>query len=164
MWIKCEQGIFMRLEEIKMSFSTMIDCLRKQEKGKLVFVKLGTFYVAVGEDAVLLHKRLNLKCTCYKMNICKVGFPVNSLDKYVEKLNEIKYGYVIYDYDSQKVDLREIMRKNGKANKEIERTINCLVCKGMSRYPDDKYMLALLKMQQRELKAPRVETEPEGGE
>ena len=64
-----------------------------------LFVKLGTFYVAVGEDAVLVHKKLNLKCTCFKLNICKVGFPVIALEKYVEKLNEIKYGYVIYDYD-----------------------------------------------------------------
>ena len=71
-----------------MSFSTMLDCLKEQEKGKIVFIKLGTFYVAVGEDAVLLHNKLELKCTCYKNHMCKVGFPVNALDKYVEKLNE----------------------------------------------------------------------------
>src|SRR5699024_12083400 len=65
------------------------------------YIKLGTFYVAVGEDAVLLHKKVDLKCTCYKMNICKVGFPVIALDKYVEKLNETKYAYVIYDYRSE---------------------------------------------------------------
>lgn len=72
----------------KMSFSTMLDCLKEQEKGKIVFVKLGTFYIAVGEDAVLLHNKLELKCTCYKNHMCKVGFPVNALDKYIEKLNE----------------------------------------------------------------------------
>ena len=69
----------------------MLEILKKKEEGKIVLVKLGTFYVAVGEDAVLLHKRIDLKCTCYKMNICKVGFPVIELDKYVEKLNETKY-------------------------------------------------------------------------
>ena len=69
----------------------MLEILKKKEEGKIVLVKLGTFYVAVGEDAVLLHKRIDLKCTCYKMNICKVGFPVIALDKYVEKLNETKY-------------------------------------------------------------------------
>ena len=73
-----------------MSFSKMLEILKKKEEGKIVLVKLGTFYVAVGEDAVLLHKRIDLKCTCYKMNICKVGFPVIALDKYVEKLNETK--------------------------------------------------------------------------
>lgn len=83
-----------------MAFSNMLEILKEKEKGTIVFVKLGTFYVAVGEDAVLVHKLLDLKCTCFKMNICKVGFPVIALDKYVEKLNKTKYSYVIYDYDS----------------------------------------------------------------
>ena len=133
-----------------MGFSTMLNVLKEKEKGKIVFVKLGTFYVAVGEDAVLLHNKLELKCTCFKMNICKVGFPVNVLEKYVEKLNKIKYAYVIYDYDAQKVELKEILRKNGKYNKETAKNINCLMCKGTSRYPDDKYMLAILKLQEKE--------------
>ena len=54
-----------------MSFSTMLDCLKEQEKGKIVFIKLGTFYVSVGEDAVLLHKKLDLKCTCIKKKFTK---------------------------------------------------------------------------------------------
>ena len=106
----------------------MLEILKKKEEGKIVLVKLGTFYVAVGEDAVLLHKRIDLKCTCYKMNICKVGFPVIALDKYVEKLNETKYAYVIYDYDAKNVELKEIARKNGKHNKETEQNINCILC------------------------------------
>ena len=110
-----------------MSFSTMLDCLKEINKGIIVFVKLGTFYIAVGEDAVLLHKKLDLKCTCYKTNICKVGFPINALDKYIEKLNETKYAYVIYDYDNKKVELKEIMRKKGKLNMWISFIIISLV-------------------------------------
>ena len=60
--------------------------LQEENKGKIVLVRNGIFYCAIGKDAVLLHKVLDLKCTCYKMNICKIGFPVNSLEKYVEKL------------------------------------------------------------------------------
>lgn len=78
-----------------MAFSDMLKILKEKEKGTIVFVKLGTFYIAVGEDAVLINKILGLKCTCFKMNICKVGFPVIALDKYVEKLNQTKYSYVI---------------------------------------------------------------------
>ena len=133
-----------------MAFSQMLEILKEKEKGTIVFVKLGTFYIAVGEDAVLMHKKLELKCTCFKMNICKVGFPVVALDKYVEKLNQTKYAYVIYDFNPEKVELKEIARKNGKYNKEKDRNINCLVCKGTSKYPDDKYMLALLKMQEKD--------------
>ena len=94
-----------------MSFSQMLEILKNKEKENIVFVRTGTFYIAVGEDAVLLNKKLNLKCTCYKTNICKVGFPVIALDKYVEKLNEIKYGYVIYDLNLDKSELKEYVEK-----------------------------------------------------
>ena len=133
-----------------MAFSQMLEILKEKEKGTIVFVKLGTFYIAVGEDAVLMHKKLELKCTCFKMNICKVGFPVVALEKYVEKLNKTKYAYVIYDFNPEEVELKEIAKKNGKHNKETDRNINCLICKGTSKYPDDKYMLALLKMQEKD--------------
>ena len=71
-----------------MSFSKMLEALKERDKEKLLIIGLGAFYIAVGEDAVLLHNKLELKCTCYKNHMCKVGFPVIALDKYVEKLNE----------------------------------------------------------------------------
>ena len=138
-----------------MAFSQMLEILKNKERGTVVFVKLGTFYVAVGEDAVLMHKILDLKCTCFKMNICKVGFPVVAIEKYVEKLNQTKYAYVIYDFDAEKIELKEVMRKKGKHNKEEERSINCLICRGEAdkRYAKtDKYALALLKMLEEEQK------------
>ena len=135
-----------------MAFSQMLEILKEKEKGTIVFIKLGTFYVAVGEDAVLMHKKLDLKCTCFKMNICKVGFPLIALDKYVEKLNKTKYAYVIYDYDNQKVELKEIIRKKGKHNKEENKNINCILCSGIEkRYEkEDKYLLAINKLLEKE--------------
>ena len=55
-----------------MSFSTMLEILKEKEKGKIILIRLGAFYIAVGEDAVVLHKELQLKCTCFKNRICKV--------------------------------------------------------------------------------------------
>ena len=137
-----------------MAFSQMLDLLKKKEKGTIVFIKLGTFYIATGEDAVLLHNKLELKCTCFKMNICKIGFPVNSLDKYVEKLNKTNYAYVIYDFDKEKVELKEIIRKKGKHNKTEEKNTNCILCGNINkRYEKtDKYVLAVNKMFEKELK------------
>ena len=106
-----------------MAFSQMLEILKEKEKGTIVFVKLGTFYIAVGEDAVLMHKKLDLKCTCFKMNMCKVGFSVVALDKYMEELNKTKYAYVIYDFNPEKIELKEIARKNGKHNKETDKFI-----------------------------------------
>ena len=131
-----------------MAFSQMLELLKKKEKGNIVFVRLGTFYIAVEEDAVLIHKKLDLKCTCFKMNICKVGFPVVALEKYVEKLNKTKYAYVIYDFDTEQTELKEIIRKKGKYNKEQEKNLNCLMCSGIDkRYEkEEKYVMALVKL------------------
>lgn len=133
-----------------MGFSKMMDLLKEKEKGSIVIVKLGAFYIATEEDAVLLHKKLELKCTCFKMNVCKVGFPVNALEKYVEKLNETKYAYVIYDLDREKAELKELVRKRGKHNKEIEKNLNCIFCGNIDkRYEKaDKYILAISKILQ----------------
>lgn len=126
----------------------------------MVFVRIGTFYIAVGEDAVIMHKKLDLKCTCYKTNICKVGFPVIALEKYVDKLNKTKYGYVIYELNLDKTELKEIVRKKGKHNKEIDKNINCLLCKGVKAYQEeDKYLLALTKYFESE----RIKSEEDNG-
>ena len=39
-----------------MSYSQMVDLLRKENKNEIVFVKAGAFYIAVEEDAVLMRK------------------------------------------------------------------------------------------------------------
>ena len=89
-----------------MSFSQMLEILQDKDSSKVILIKLGHFYIATGRDAVLLHKKLNLKCTCFKNNICKVGIPVNSLEKYVEKFNQMQYSYIIYDYDKQANEIK----------------------------------------------------------
>ena len=89
-----------------MSFSRMLEILQDKDSSKVILIKLGHFYIATGRDAVLLHKKLNLKCTCFKNNICKVGIPVNSLEKYVEKFNQMQYSYIIYDYDKQVIKIK----------------------------------------------------------
>ncbi len=134
-----------------MSFSTMLEILKEKEKGKIILIRLGAFYIAVGEDAVVLHKELQLKCTCFKNRICKVGFPVNSLEEYIEKLEKLPYGYIVYDYDKPKVELKEKIGKVGKHNKEKSKNINCLLCKGMGkRYEEDEYAKALKKLLEKE--------------
>lgn len=109
-----------------MSFSQMLEILQDKDSSKVILIKLGHFYIATGRDAVLLHKKLNLKCTCFKNNICKVGIPVNSLEKYVEKFNQMQYSYIIYDYDKQANEIKEIINKTGKACKIKDKNINCL--------------------------------------
>ena len=129
-----------------MSFSNMLEILQEKNKEKIVLVKLGVFYIATGKDAVLLNNKLDLKCTCFKNNVCKIGIPINALDKYIEELNQIKYSYIIYDYNKENNELIEIESKIGKQNKLVDNNINCLKCKGINVYKEDEYMQAIYKL------------------
>ena len=69
-----------------MSFSQMINILRQKHKEEILLINAGAFYIAIEEDAVLLNNKLKLKCSCFQKNTCKVGVPINSLNKYLEKI------------------------------------------------------------------------------
>ena len=141
-----------------MSFSNMLEILQAKNNGKIVLLRLGAFYIATGRDAILLHTRLNLKVTCFKNNICKVGIPVNSLDKYLEKIDKTKYSYIVYNYNKEKNELQLICEKEGKKNKITEKNINCLLCKGIDAYKEDEYMQALNKMfEKKENEQPKID-------
>ena len=128
-----------------MSFSKMVEGLKERDKEKLLIIGLGAFYIAIGEDAVLLHEKLGLKCTCFKNHICKVGIPRNSIGKYIKEIEKLKYGYILYDYNSKNKRLIELSYKEVKKNKIMNKNINCLACMGASKYEEDDYSIALLK-------------------
>ena len=128
-----------------MSFSKMVEGLKERDKEKLLIIGLGAFYIAIGEDAVLLHEKLGLKCTCFKNHICEVGIPRNSIGKYIKEIEKLKYGYILYDYNSKNKRLLELSYKEGKKNKIMNKNINCLACMGASKYEEDDYSIALLK-------------------
>lgn len=133
-----------------MSFSMMFEILKKKDKEKIVLLSCGHFYIAIEEDAVLLHEILGLKCTCFKNNTCKVGIPINSLEKYLEKLNKFKYGYVVYDFNKQQSELEKKYVKEGKYHYLTEKNINCLRCKGIVKYKKDEYLEAVNKLLEKE--------------
>ena len=128
-----------------MSFSKMLEILQEKNGARIVLIKLGHFYIATGKDAVLLHNKFGLKCTCFKNNICKVGVPVTAIDKYIEKLDKTTYSYVVYDYIKEKKELKKIINRPGRACRLKNKNINCLKCKGISEYIDDEYIVALSK-------------------
>lgn len=57
-----------------MTFSDKILELQKENPNEVILIKNGIFFVAVGKDAILLNQKLNLKCTCFKNEICKERF------------------------------------------------------------------------------------------
>lgn len=57
-----------------MSFSKMLEILQEKNGARIVLIKLGHFYIATGKDAVLLHNKFGLKCTCFKITYVKLEF------------------------------------------------------------------------------------------
>ena len=100
-----------------MSFCQMMNILREGNRGKIVFVNTGVFYIAVEEDAVLLNNKLKLKCTCFQKNTCKVGIPITVLEKHLKRIEKINYSYIVYNFNKQEKTLKKIKEYKGKENK-----------------------------------------------
>ena len=84
-----------------MGFSKMIQLLQEKEMGKIILVNAGLFYIARGKDAILLHNILDLKTSCLEVEVCKVGFPIKSLEKYTRLIEEKDYSYIVYNFDNE---------------------------------------------------------------
>ena len=136
-----------------MSFSKMIELLQNKEKGKIILVNSGNFYIARGKDAVLLHNVLNLKVNCLETEVCKVGFPLNSLEKYTKLIEEKQYSYIDYKYDSKLEKLNILKYYNGKYLNEInEEKLNCYICTNTVKMykKHDKYIKAVANLYEEE--------------
>ena len=107
----------------------MLAFLKTKNIDKIVLMKSGVFYIAVAQDAVFLNKLLSLKTTCHKNNICKIGIPVNSLKKYLNKIDEAGYGYIVYCFDKENKEIKTEIIKDGKTHNELEINRGCLICK-----------------------------------
>ena len=135
-----------------MSFSNMLEILKEKNRESIVFIKVGAFYIATGKDAVYLNKEIGLKCVCFKEQICKIGIPEKSIERYLRKLEMINLGYVVYNFDHENEELVEQYKYIGGYHKETRNNRNCLICKGIKNYREDKYMNALKKLIEEEIK------------
>ena len=112
-----------------MGFSKMKELLQQKEKDKIVICNMGNFYVSIGKDAVLLNQLIDIKVSCFKEEICKVGFPIMSLEKYTDKIEEKQYSYVVYYFDQKSEKLEILKRYNGKRqNNMLLENTNCYIC------------------------------------
>ena len=114
-----------------MKFLEAVEEFQKLEenKDKIVIARCGAFMVAVGKDAVFLNKLLQLNVACIKPGICKVGISVTYTLKYADKLENLGYGYAIYDYDYKNKKFQRKYSFEGKENLEVNKNIGCSNCK-----------------------------------
>ena len=144
-----------------MSFGKMVELLQRKDNGKIILVNSGSFYIARGRDAVLLHNILNLKVNCMEAEICKIGFPLNSLEKYTLLIEQEQYSYIVYNYDNKLGKLNITKKYNGKKLNTIEEEkLNCYICKNTVKMykKNDKYIQAVADLYEEEYQKQEKET------
>lgn len=70
--------------------------LKLDYKEYVILLKSGNFYISFDEDSIILNKLFNYKIINLKNNI-KIGFPLNSIDLVLRKLEKLRINYVIID-------------------------------------------------------------------
>ena len=132
-----------------MGFSKMLALLQIKDKGYIILANAGGFYIARGKDAVLLNEILGLKLSCLETEICKVGFPINSLEKYTKLIEKKDYSYIVYNYDNAFNKLDIIKKYDGKnKNMLLDERKNCYICTSSVKMyrKTDKYVQAVLEL------------------
>jgi len=69
--------------------------LKTKNNEKIYLFQSGIFYIFLDDDAKLMSSILNLKLTNLSPEIVKCGFPVNSLNKYINIFNNLNYDIEI---------------------------------------------------------------------
>mgnify|MGYP002576664958 FL=1 len=139
----------------------MVELLQRKDNGKIILVNSGSFYIARGRDAVLLHNILNLKVNCMEAEICKIGFPLNSLEKYTQLIEQEQYSYIVYNFDNKLGKLNITKKYNGKKLNTIEEEkLNCYICKNTVKMykKNDKYIQAVADLYEEEYQKQEKET------
>ena len=75
----------------------MYTSLKKEDSEILYLFKVGLFYNFLNNDAVTVSNLTNLKITNLSPTILKCGFPLNSLDKYINLFNSLNLKIKIID-------------------------------------------------------------------
>ena len=119
-----------------MKFVQEIEKLQKENEGSIIIAKNGIYFVAIGKDAIILNEELGLKLTCMRKELCKVGFLVKNVEKYIEKLEKLGYSFILY-VKNEKDELEEIYRYKGKNTEETKSCLECTSCANRKEQEED---------------------------
>ena len=122
-----------------MKFYEFIQYLQKENPDKVIMVKSGAFFNAIGRDAIVLESVLGFKRTCHAKLLCKCGLPVSyvkeNLEKVKTRLKEKNISIILYDeveggrykYNNKTYDV--LFELEGESIKENRNSLNCIECK-----------------------------------
>ena len=112
----------------------MVKRLQVIYQEKILLISCGAFYIALAENAVILNEELGLKTICAQKEICKVGIPINSINKYIEKLDKTGYSYIILDYDKEKSKIIKKYEQYGEKKKYFKFNTGCYKCENIRHF------------------------------
>ncbi len=99
-----------------------INNLKKNDEDMVYLFKSGLFYIALADDAIFLSQQLNLKLTNLNNSILKCGFPVSSIDKYINLLSSYSINFKLIDFSSNTIYLP----KDYQLNKDLLDLLNTI--------------------------------------
>ncbi len=80
----------------KMGIINMVKTIKQVHPNDVVFIKVGNFFHVYGKDSYIISYFFAYKLKKIE-NISSCGFPSNSLNKIIAKLEENKVNYIIVD-------------------------------------------------------------------
>ena len=92
-------------------------------KEYVIFIKIGNFYETYNNDAYIISTLMNYKVKNLSETI-RVGFPINSLVKVLDKLNNSKVNYIVIEKEEiYKISIKKKFRDNKYLNYDNNRLI-----------------------------------------
>ena len=76
----------------------------EDNENKICIFQMGAFYVVINEQARYIEELFGFKKVCFAPGICKVGFPVDCLAKYMRKFQNLGISYVVLDACNMNID------------------------------------------------------------
>lgn len=76
---------------------SLYESLKRKDKQTIYLFKSGIFYLALSDDAVYLSNKFNFKLTNLNNSIVKCGFPISSIDKYINKFTSNNINFKLVD-------------------------------------------------------------------
>ncbi len=99
---------------------TKYKSLKGKDSSMLYLFKSGIFYIGLDEDAKKLNETLGLKLTNFDGNTVKCGFPSNSLETYLTKLQDSNINFRLIDNSFDTIESPEAYLNSMNIKKIIE--------------------------------------------